>query len=373
MSAIVCSKGDVKMKDDMTILRQSIRKAKELGLDVDTRGSITVNESTFFRTLSRELSKKDIIYENIKEGLKEYPYLLEKYGLKKIKLDVNEISNGILLYVPKNETIDEPIYTCFSLAKKGVVQKVYNLIILDSEAEAISVTGCFSLAYEGIHSSLTEIYLSRQSKLYNIMLHNWLPKINVSALKVITLNEQSLYYDVYLLNYSQLEKISFVTEIHHEGRNSSSRVDSIILPAREGTYRYKTTSLLKAEGSTSEVHSRIVAGDKVNVYNYAEMRALAPKTKGHIDCRGLITSDEAELSTMPILLASTKDSELTHEASIGKLKQEELEYLYSKGFNEEEAISLLIRGFIDTGINYLPEKLQVQLSLVFDRLSQMKF
>ena len=88
----------------------------------------------------------------------------------------------------------------------------------------------------------------------------------------------------------------------------------------------------------------------------ALVEAKAP-AKGHVECSGLLMSPRANAVTIPQLVAHHQDAVLTHEASIGKLAEEEINYLQAKGFTYDEAVSLLVRGFVTTDIHkYLPEQ-----------------
>lgn len=353
------------------ILRESIEKAKELGIDVEKRGGLILNEAMLFKKISKELEENGIIYAEIHEAANEYPEIFEKYAFKKIKGSLNSVDSGIFLYVPKGVKIEKPIFNCFVLGSKGVVQRVYNLSIIEEGSKAISVSGCFTLVNEAIHSSLEEIHIGSGGSFTKIMLHNWLPSIGVSAITVVQLNERSNYQDLYV-NYSEAKNISFNTEIYHYGDLSASRVDQIVAGSGNSTLKYTTNAFLLGRGSSSQLISRLLSRDKSKIESKTKIVAKGKETRGYMECKGMILSEEGEISTIPQLSSASDDAELTHEASIGKIKREELEYLEAKGFSEEQAISFLVRGFLETGFGELPNSIKSSIEGLLDKLSKAK-
>lgn len=354
---------------EKTPVERAIAAAREIGIEPDSRGGLIIDETYAFRTLSRALERQGVIYLGIKEAIKEYPGLVYKYGFRKVKVEESNIDNGVFLYVPSNTTLEEPIYTCFALYRRGVVQRVYNLIVIESNSSAIGATGCLALVPEGAHVSFEEIYVGDGSAYTKIMVHNWLSENVVSAVKRVTLGRASVYYDVYL-NNSQPRRIKFNTIVEHEGEKSSSKIDQVVVAKGRGEYTYDTEVNLLAPESSSEVVSRNIATGQSKVASNITINARGSKTKGHIECKGLMLGDEASLTTIPALNALNPSTTLTHEASIGKIRKEEIEYLLSKGFTEDEAVGVIIRGFLETGFERLPRKIKSSISAVLDQISK---
>ncbi|MGC8752067.1 MAG: SufD family Fe-S cluster assembly protein [Fervidicoccaceae archaeon] len=352
-------------------LTEALGKAKELGIDVEKGGSIVLNETMLFRRLSEELEKKGIIYTEIHEAAKEYSDIFEKHAFMKVRGSLKEIDSGVFLYVPRGVILEKPIFNCFVLGKRGIVQRIYNLIIIEDDSKAIGLSGCFTLVNEAIHSSLEEIHVGSNASFTKVMLHNWLPKISVSAFTAVQLGRGGKYQDIYV-NYSEARSISFNTRIYHEGDYSASRADQIIATSGTGDLKYSTEVFLSRKGTSSQLISRLLSRDRGKIKSKTKIVAEEKETKGHIDCKGMLLGDGGEISTIPELSSMSSDAELTHEASIGKIKKEELEYLETKGFTEEQAISLLVRGFLETGTTGLPESIKNSIDNILERLSRAK-
>lgn len=350
-------------------VQDAMRLAKQLGLEPDVRGGLIIDESYAFRALAKILERQGVIYLGIKEAIRDYPDLVFKYGFKKLRVDERNIDNGIFLYVPKNITLEEPLYTCFALFKKGFVQRVYNLVVIDDNSKAIGATGCMALVPEGAHISFEEIYVGMNSNYTKIMVHNWLSENVISAIKYATLQSYSNYYDIYL-NNSPLRNIKFTTIIDHEGEKSTSRIEHIVVAKGSGEYVYNTRVNLHGYSSSSEIMSRSIATENSRLVSNITISADGDQSRGHIECKGLMLGEKAHLSTIPTLDAQIPTTVLTHEASIGKIRKEEIEYLITKGFTEEEAIGLIIRGFLETGFEKLPIKIKTSISSILDQISK---
>lgn len=354
------------------VLQALMAKAKELGLEPETQGSIIADERLVFKALGRLLEHEGVIYADMKEALRDYPDIVYRYGFKKFSIDDRTIDTGVLLYVPRKVKLDVPVYTCFALSRKGVMQRVYNLIVIEDDASAVGVTGCLALVPEGAHVSLEEVYVGKRAEYTKAMVHNWLLGNVVSAVKKVSLEEGAVVYDYYI-NNSPLKTIKLKTEVEHVGPSSVSRVDEVVVGRRGGSYEYDIAISLFGPDSSTEVVSRVIATESASVRSNILVEAVGERSKGHVECKGLMLDDGSQLVTTPSLASRTPHAMLTHEASVGKIRKEELEYLMSKGFTEEEAIALIVRGFLETGVDKLPQRLRGFVSSVLDITARALF
>ena len=120
--------------------------------------------------------------------------------------------------------------------------------------------------------------------------------------------------------------------------------------------------IFTAENTRGEIISRTVVTDEANVRLRGTLKSFKSNTKGHMECRALLLSDKAEAHAYPTLRSTVSGAELTHEAAIGKIAEEQLLYLMSRGLSKEEATSMIARGFLDTDIPGLPPVLQGEIS-----------
>ncbi|RKX59989.1 MAG: SufD family Fe-S cluster assembly protein, partial [Thermodesulfobacteriota bacterium] len=117
---------------------------------------------------------------------------------------------------------------------------------------------------------------------------------------------------------------------------------------------------LEAENTSAEIISRTVVYGGENIAR-GKIIAKAPKVKGHLECQGLMLSDKGNMRAIPELNSYFSDVELTHEAAVGKIAKEEVEYLMARGLSEDEAVSLIVKGFLTIKIEGIPPALQEKI------------
>ncbi len=357
--------------DMRKVVQRALEKASALGLEVKRGGSFFLDETLVFKALSEELRKYNILYLDIREAIKEHRDLIEKYS-EKIGIKIpKKVSGGVLLYIPEGVRVCEPIFTCFALSKPGFTQKIANLYIIEDHGEAVAAKGCLAYVKEGAHVGLTGVYLGKGAKLISVMLHNWMPKVAVSSYtKAFIANYAELYE--YYINLTPLYKIKYLIDMFLEGKNSTARSDMVIIGKGSSQMNYEVNASLKGEGSTVELRSRILGKDNSRVISKASISAYAPETRGHIECHGLLLSNNAKITTIPRLESIIPETMLTHEASIGRISKDALNYLMAKGFTEEEAVSIIIRGFIEIGLERIPQKLRYLIIKTMDIIAKSK-
>ncbi|HXZ24015.1 MAG TPA: SufD family Fe-S cluster assembly protein, partial [Methanomassiliicoccales archaeon] len=125
-------------------------------------------------------------------------------------------------------------------------------------------------------------------------------------------------------------------------------------------------AMLGAEGARCEMISRTIStGGKVIARG--QMIGTANKVKGHLECRGLILKESGIQVAIPELDARVPDVEMTHEAAVGKIAQDQVEYLMARGLTEEEAVGIIVRGFLEVGIRGLPENLKKEIDRTIEQ------
>jgi Fe-S cluster assembly scaffold protein SufB len=126
---------------------------------------------------------------------------------------------------------------------------------------------------------------------------------------------------------------------------------------------------LGAPACSGEILSRTIGFDESTTIARARVAGKAPGVRGHVECRGLLLSNESRIDAIPELEARVQDVQLTHEAAIGRIAEEELIYLVARGFTEEEARSIIVRGFLSVELTGLPENLAKYLESILDSLA----
>ncbi|MET1101076.1 MAG: SufD family Fe-S cluster assembly protein [Pyrodictiaceae archaeon] len=265
---------------------------------------------------------------------------------------------GYFIYVPPGVKLQTPIYACLVISRQGYPQIVHNIIVVDEGAEAHIITGCMTSrgVTRALHIGVTEIYLARSSKLTFTMIHSWGPGVHARPRTAIRLGEDSSLVYYYITSSSVESLQSYPKALLMDG--SSLISVSIIVSPDKSYYDTGFEARLSGRGSSAQLISRIVGlGSSIN-YSRLRIIAEAPQTKGYSECSGLQLSEASRIHAIPELVSTTNDADLGHEASIGRISEEELVYLMSRGLSEEEALRLVVQGFVHVDVPGLPNHIK---------------
>jgi hypothetical protein len=313
--------------------------------------------------LNVEVDEKDLVITDIHTPkAKEFLGKLQKDDFKK-----NEYT-GYFIKATKNTT--HKIQTCFLTSQKGFEQKVHNVIVLEEGAKVDIFTGCLSSLHvkDNKHIAITEIFVGKNASLTFNMIHSWGETSEVFPKTIAKVEDGGKYISNYIV-WDPVKKI-VTSPLAMLGKNAKAVMRSLV-------YMHKDTDLsvggriqLNGKGSSGEVLSNIV-GEGGKMVNDTNIEANASNTKGHIECDALLLKDGIDFETIPRLKANVKDTRLSHEASIGKISKDELEYLMSKGFSEKKATEMVVNGFSNNSVEDMPEGVRVQFEKILEQGSSM--
>ncbi len=284
---------------------------------------------------------------NLPELEKYANFGLDRLDNQAVKRFFAHPSNGYLIKTNPNQMVKRSLDICFSLNQAGFNQYAHNLIIV-SENSSLSVKiNCQAEACSGDaeHFSLTQIVVEPAASLKLEMEHYWQANNQVESLMVIELKDgASLDYN-YRSHYSPA-RISSNPIIVLSGKNSSAQLNSAS-NSYSGSFNDLGAKIeLVGQNSRANYQSKIVAYGGQNINN-SQIVAYQDSAFGHLECDGLILSSNGDISTSPTLRSVDCQAELSHEASISKIKPAVLNYLACRGLDEAQAIELIVKGFFE--------------------------
>ena len=315
----------------------------------------------------KEIKKgKNVEIMPIEEAFKEYD--LPKFLGKKdryTKLVYEKRQTGYFIRVPEGKHVTMPVQTAFLLKSDGFDQILHNVIVLEENARLDMISGCMATAFNGLHASITQYYLEKGSYLTYTMIHNWGRNVRVYPRSSAYLEENATFISNYVA-LTPARKIESMPVAILE-RNAIARFYSILYARENSNFDVGAIAKLNGKGARSEIISRIIA-QNAKVVSRGLIEGNAIQTKGHMECSGMVIG-KGVIHTIPELKSSVDNVELSHEAAIGKLAEEQLNYLMARGIDEEEAKSLLIRGFLDVNIKGLPPHLNKAIARAIDLMA----
>ena len=259
-----------------------------------------------------------------------------------------------------------PLQACLYLEEDNLAQDIHNIIIAEEGSELHIITGCATGPHvkSGLHVGVSEFYIKKGAKLTFTMIHNWAKKVAVRPRSATIVEEGGLFLSNYVcmqpVGTLQMYPVTYLV-----GEGATARYNSILVAAPGSLMDVGSRVFLKANGARAEIISRaITTGGKIIARGH--IIGEVPGIKAHLECKGLILSDEGIIHAIPELEGHRQEVDLSHEAAVGKIAQEEVEYLMARGLSEEEATATIVRGFLHVDIEGLPPELKAEMDRVVE-------
>ncbi len=352
------------LKDESELSEEEKERLKILGLDEKAkRGGEYIQVDAYPILCRKKIKGLEVL--PIVYALKEFEwlqdYLWKLVSSEKDKFTqavAEDLDNGYFIRVLPNHKLIYPVQTCLYIRTESIAQKVHNIVIVEEGAELNLITSCSVHPHIGsaLHIGISEFYVKKGAKLTFTMIHMWGEGINVRPRTGILVEEGGTYISTYITLFP-VKSIQTAPVCHLIGKNAKASFISIIANYPNSCIDIGGEIHLEAEETKTEIVSRSVVYGGENIAR-GKIIAKSSKVKGHLECQGLMLSDNGIMKAIPELDSFFYDVELTHEAAVGKIAQEEVEYLMARGLSEEEATSLIVKGFLTVKIEGLSPFLQ---------------
>jgi len=304
----------------------------------------------------------------ITKALEKYDWL-QDYWWRAVSVDQDkftaqaeiDLHNGYFIRALPGAKVVYPVQACLYIAHKNLAQKVHNIIIAEEGSELHIITGCAThpMNASGLHIGVSEFYIKRGAKVTFTMIHNWAPEIEVRPRSGAILEEDAVFISNYVC-MKPVRSLQMYPVARCNGENSIVRFNTILVATPGSTLDTGSRVLLNAKGSRAEIVARtITTGGTIISRGY--IAGSAPEVKGHLECRGLILSERGVIHAIPELKGEVAGIDLSHEAAVGKIAEEEVEYLMSRGLSRDAATAMIVRGFLHVDIEGLPPELAEEL------------
>ncbi|MDQ7792361.1 MAG: SufD family Fe-S cluster assembly protein [Desulforudis sp.] len=302
------------------------------------------------------------------EAVSRYDWLADYYW-KSVSPEADEYTayareysrHGYFIRALPGVKASYPVQASLYLAENGFAQAVHNIVIVEEGAELNIITGCASghAVRTGMHLGISEFYIKKNAKLTFTMIHNWGEDMYVHPRSGMVVEEGGVFLSNFVCMHPVHElKMNPLTRL--TGPGALVRSNSILVAQPGVKMDVGSRVWLEAPNTKAEIIARALTtgGD---ILNRGHLRGDAAGIKAHLECHGLILSPEGLIHAIPELEARVAGAEMSHEAAVGKIAQEEIEYLMARGLSEEEATSTIVRGFLNVKMDGLPAELQAEI------------
>jgi len=333
---------------------------------------------TVYHNLREDLSKQGVIFSDTDTAVKEHPDILKKYFGKVIPPEDNKFaalnsavwSGGSFIYVPPNVKIDLPLQAYFRINAENIGQFERTLIIADEGSEVHYIEGCTAPVYttESLHSAVVELIAKKDAKIRYTTIQNW----SKDVYNLVT--KRAYAYENARVEWIDGNIGSKLTMkypgVYMLGRNAHAEVVSIAFAGSDQHQDAGAKAVHLAPDTTSRITSKSVSkqAGRTTYRGLLHVAKGATGVKSNVRCDALLLDETSRTDTYPYVEVNEDDATISHEASVGKIGEDQIFYLMSRGFSESDALSLIVGGFIEPFTKELPMEYAVEL----DRLVKLE-
>ena len=325
-----------------------------------------------YHNLRKDLADQGVLFLDTDSALKEQPEIFKKYFGKIIPPEDNKFSalnsavwsGGSFIYIPPGVKVDMPLQAYFRINAENIGQFERTLIIADEGSEVHYIEGCTAPVYssESLHSAVVELVAHKDAKLRYTTIQNW----SNDVYNLVT--KRAYAYEGATVEWIDGNIGSKLTMkypgIYLMGRKAYGETLSIAFAGKNQHQDTGAKMVHLAPDTTSKITSKSVsrANGRSTYRGLLRVRKGATNVKSTVRCDALLLDDTSKTDTYPYMEINQEDATVTHEATVGKIGDEQIFYLMSRGFTEEEALSLIVNGFMEPFTKELPMEYAVELN-----------
>ena len=324
------------------------------------------DSETVYHSLKQDIADQGVIFDDLSSALQNPKYhdIIKKYFSKSIPLADHKFaalhyavwSGGTFLYVPKWVKISEPLQSYFRMNVKKGWQFEHTMIIIEDDAEAHYIEGCSAPKYDenSLHAGWVEIFVGENATMRYSSVENWsLDTYNLNTKRAIV--ETGGYMEWVWGNMGSNTTMLYPCSIL---KGDNSRADHLgIAFANAGQNQDTGAKVIHIGKNTSSniITKSLSKWGWVSTYRgLVDIKASATGSVSKIDCDALLLDEISVSDTIPDIRVWNSDSVVAHEASAGKINENDLFYLQSRWIGEEEAAAMIVNGFISPIVKELP-------------------
>lgn len=326
-----------------------------------------------YHNVRSEVAELGVVYTDMESALKgPYADMVRKHFMKLVTPHDHKFaalhgavwSGGSFVYVPPGVSVEIPLQSYFRLNAPGAGQFEHTLIIVDEGAYLHFIEGCSAPKYNiaNLHAGCVELFVGKNAKLRYSTIENWSKNMyNLNTKRALVEEGGTIEWVSgsfgshvsYLYPMSILKgrgaRMEF-TGITFAGKGQNLDTGAKVVHSAPETTSYMNTRSISKDGGISTFRSSVVVNKE------------AENSKSSVSCQSLMLDDVSRSDTIPAMDIRTKNADIGHEAKIGRISDEAVFYLMSRGISEEDARAMIVSGFADDVSKELPLEYAVEMN-----------
>ena len=326
-----------------------------------------------YHNVREEVAAQGVIYTDLESAMHgEYAEMIRTHFMHLVKPNDHKFaalhgavwSGGSFVYVPKGVSVEIPLQSYFRLNAPGAGQFEHTLIIVDEGAELHFIEGCSAPKYNvaNLHAGCVELFVGKNAKLRYSTIENWSKNMyNLNTKRAVVEEGGTIEWVSgsfgshvsYLYPMSILKgkgaRMEF-TGITFAGKGQNLDTGAKVVHSAPDTSSYINTKSISKDGGISTFRSSVVIGKN------------AEHSKAAVSCQSLMLDEISRSDTTPAMDVRTCNADVGHEAKIGRISDDAVFYLMSRGISEEDARAMIVSGFADNVSKELPLEYAVEMN-----------
>ncbi len=373
---------DAKLSESWDEVPEDIKETFDrLGIPEAEKASLAgvgaqYDSEVVYHSLQDDLRDQGVVYLDYESALKEHEDIIHEHFMTLIKPTYHKFaalhgavwSGGSFVYVPEGVQVTIPLQSYFRLNAKGAGQFEHTTIIVEKGAYLHFIEGCSAPKYsvQNIHAGAVELFVREDATLRYSTIENW-------SRNMYNLNTKSCLVDkngrIEWISGSFGSKVSMLYPLSVlRGEGASSEFTGVTF-ASKGQYLDTGTKVIHAAPNTySSTFSKSISKSGGHAYYRGLLKVTENATgvKATANCESLMLDPESKSDTLPIIEVDNDQVDIGHEARIGRISDDAIFYLMSRGIPEEEARAMIVRGFVEPITKELPLEYAVELNKLIE-------
>lgn len=329
-----------------------------------------------YHKIREDLEELGVIFLDTDTALREHPEFFDEYFGKVIPPGDNKFaalntavwSGGSFVYVPKGVKVEIPLQAYFRINTENMGQFERTLIIVDEDAYVHYVEGCTAPTYstDSLHSAVVEIVVKKGGRCRYTTIQNWSTNVyNLVTKRAIAHENATMEWIDGNIGSKLTMKYPSVWLM---GEHAKGETLSVAF-AGAGQHQDAGAKMIHAAPRTSSaIVSKSVArnGGRVSYRGLIQIDEVAKGSKSTVKCDALLVDTISRSDTYPYVDVRNDDVEMGHEATVSKVSEDQLFYLMQRGLNDDEAMAMIVRGFVEPIARELPMEYALELNRLIE-------
>ncbi|MGE9841088.1 Fe-S cluster assembly protein SufB [Selenomonas bovis] len=325
-----------------------------------------------YHSIQEDMVKQGVIYTDMETAIREHEDLVREYFMKLVPPKDHKFaalhgavwSGGSFVYVPAGVHVKMPLQSYFRLNAAGAGQFEHTLIIVEPGASLHFIEGCSAPKYNvtNLHAGCVELYVKEGARLRYSTIENWSRNMmNLNTKRALV--EKDGIIEWVSGSFGSHVSCLYPCSILH-GENARCEFTGVTFASKGQDLDTGVSVICAAPHTSANINTRTIskAGGKATYRSAVKVTKNAPYAKCSVNCESLMLDNESRSDTLPVMDIEGDAAEVGHEAKIGRISDEAIFYLTSRGIDEDEARAMIVRGFVEPIAKELPLEYAVEMN-----------